>query len=525
MKCVNNNPTRQRWINISDSTHCLPVALGLMLVIAAVCNAAIASETTLKPNVLFIAVDDLKPILGCYGDTTAITPSIDRLAARGTVFLNAQCQWPVCGPTRASLMTSLRPEATGVMDLKTSMRAKNPDVLTLPQHFRNNGYATAGAGKIYDPRCVDDKKTLDAPSWSVPFAQLPYHKTKYNTEKRFALAPDVADEDLADGQIALSGLGLMRQLRKSDQPFFLAVGFKKPHLPFIAPKKYWNLYRRDQFKLASHQGGIKNASGHSLHNSPEFRGYEAAPKNGVIPDELQREAIHGYYACTSYIDTQIGLLLDELDKLGLRDNTIVVLWGDHGFHLGDHGMWGKHSTLEQAARVPLIICPPNGKATRTTSSPVEFTDIFPTLCEFSGLEMPKQIAGRSLVSLMDGTKKRVRDGALTVFKSKGCTGYLYRTERYRYTEWINNKFGKIAAAELYDYETDPLETKNLASEPKYGEIRSRLAEQMRADGQGCDKLLATKPDEASINVHSPAAGTLAEGTEYNIRTGKVGVVK
>lgn len=443
-----------------------------------------------KPNVLFIAVDDLKPVLGCYGDQLAITPNIDRLASRGTVFLNAHCQWPVCGPSRASLMTSLRPEASGVMNLKTSMRAKNPDIVTLPQHFRNHGYNTAGTGKIYDPRCVDDRKTADAPSWSVPFV-MPKSPKKADEEKRFALAPDVTDSELTDGTIAAGGLKLMRQLSQSNKPFFLAVGFKKPHLPFIAPKKYWDLYQRDQFSLASHRGGIQNASGYSLHDSNEFRGYGGVPPNGPISDSLQQEAIHGYYACTSYVDALVGSLVRELESLGLDDNTTIVLWGDHGFHLGDHGMFGKHSTLEQATRVPLIVCPASsGTTIGKTTTPVEFTDIFPTLCELAGIETPTTIAGRSLKPVIDGTSDQVRDGALTVFKSKGSIGYSFRSERYRYTEWVN-KFDKVVATELYDYQVDPLETKNYAKVKRYDAVVQQHASQLRASADGCDRMLAT----------------------------------
>ena len=466
------------------------VQICLLMALASV-PTIVAGEDN-RQNVLFIAVDDLKPVLGCYGDQTVITPSIDRIAKGGTVFLNAQCQWPVCGPTRASLMTSLRPEATGVMDLKTSMRAKNPDVLTLPQHFKNNGYTTAGAGKIYDPRCVDDKKTIDEPSWSLPFATPLSKNTKLNGEKRFALGPDVADDELTDGQIALSGLKLMRELGKAKEPFFLAVGFKKPHLPFIAPKKYWNMYERDDFSLATYRGGIENASGYSIHGGKEMRGYDGVPEEGEISEAIQLEAIHGYYACVSYVDAQIGMLLDELDSLGLSENTTIVLWGDHGFHLGDHGMWGKHSTLEQAARVPLIVRPPTGKVIASTTSPVEFTDIFPTLCELTGIKSPTGLSGRSLVPVATGKLPKIRDGAITVFKSKGSIGYSYRTEHYRYTEWIN-KSHKIAASELYDYETDPLETKNLIDNPKYADIRVHLAKQLRADGQDCNRLQASAP--------------------------------
>ena len=441
-----------------------------------------------KTNILFIAIDDLKPTLGCYGDQIAKTPEIDKLASRGTVFLNAQCQWPVCGPSRASLMTSLYPEAVGVMDLKTDMRKKNPNVLTLPQHFHQHGYISAGTGKIYDPRCVDDKKNLDNPSWSLPFRHQNYKKVKLRDAHQVVLAPDVADADLMDGQIALDGVKLMKQLAAEDKPFFLAVGFKKPHLPFIAPKKYWDLYQRDSFTVAEHQGGIENDSGYVIHDSPEFRGYDGAPETGPIAEDLQLEAIHGYYACTSFIDAQVGLLTKQLEKLNLAETTAIVLWGDHGFHLGDHDMWGKHSALEQAARVPLIMIPPAGsKSPKQSTAPIELTDIFPTLCAWADIPIPKDIAGRNFGPLLSGGKERIREGALTVFNKKGAIGYSYRTERYRYNEWIN-KFGKTVARDLFDYQTDPLETKNLAADPDHSDLIEKLAKSLRLDSLGCDRL-------------------------------------
>lgn len=446
-----------------------------------------------KQNVLFIAVDDLRPALGCYGDPIAKTPEIDKLAARGTVFTNAMCQWPVCGPTRASLMTSLYPEQVGVMDLKTDMRAKNPDVLTLPEHFKNNGYLSAGTGKIYDPRCVDSKKANDKRSWSIPFSQLPHGELLHNDVKEFALAPDVADEKLADGYIARDGVAMMRELAAGEKPFFLAVGFKKPHLPFIAPKKYWDLYQRDELPLAEYTGGIENDSGYVLHDSPEMRGYGGVPKSGPIPEKIQREAIHGYYACVSFIDAQVGLLMKELDELGLAENTHIVLWGDHGFHLGDHSMWGKHSTLEAAARVPLIFAPAGGSEISETNAPVEFTDIFPTLCDLAGVPAAKGKVGRSLVPIIDGSRGKIRDGAITVFNKKGANGYSYRTERYRYTEWIN-KFGKLVATDLFDYETDPHETRNLAADPDKEVLVSELSAMLRRDAVGCERLQKAAQD-------------------------------
>jgi iduronate 2-sulfatase len=447
------------------------------------------SALAAQPNILFIAADDLKPVLGCYGDKTAITPNIDKLAARGTVFSKAYCQWPVCGPTRASLMTSLRPEASGVMDLKTNVRAKNPDVITLTQHFMAHGYTAAGCGKIYDPRCVDNKKDCDKLSWSLPFV-TPNAKNANAEHEDGAAAFAIAeggDDDQMDGQIALAGMELMKKLAVDKKPFFLAVGFKKPHLPFFAPKQYWDLYQRDQMPVAGYQGGISHDSGYALHDSPEFRGYGTVPKTGLFSEALQREALHGYYACVSFVDAQVGRLLAQLDELGLAEDTIIVLWGDHGFHLGDHGMWGKHSTLEQAARVPLIVAAPKGSTVRMNDSPVEFTDIFPTLCTLSGLPLPTGIAGRTLEPLLTGAEKSVREGALTVFKNKGSIGYSYRTDRYRYTEWVN-KFGKTIATDLFDYETDPQESKNLATDPSLADRAKSLAGSLRRDGQGCELL-------------------------------------
>ncbi len=453
---------------------------------------AISAAESRQPNILFIAVDDLKPTLGCYGDTTAQTPEIDRLASRGTVFTNAQCQWPVCGPSRASLMTSLYPEAVGVMDLKTDMRNKNPDVVSLTQHFKDNGYLTLGTGKIYDPRCVDSKTAMDRPSWSQPFHHQNLREVKYNDVKKVVLAPDVKDADLMDGQIARKGVRLLQELAAADgeQPFFLAVGFKKPHLPFIAPKKYWDLYQRAELPLAAHAGGIENDSGYLLHDSPEYRGYDGSPKTGPISEAYQREALHGYYACTSFIDAQVGLLIGELDRLGLADDTAIVLWGDHGFHLGDHSMWGKHSALEQAARVPLIMVPPGGADVKgkTSPTPIELVDIYPTLCEWAGIEVPEGIAGRSFVPFFDGDQTAIREGALTVFKKKGSMGYSFRTERYRYNEWLN-KFGKTVATDLFDYQIDPLETTNRAADPEYAEVIARLSQSMREQGVGCERLL------------------------------------
>ncbi|WP_182869938.1 carbonic anhydrase [Rhodopirellula sp. JC639] len=276
----------------------------------------------------------------------------------------------------------------------------------------------------------------------------------------------------------------------------------------VAPKKYWELYRRDQFSLASHRGVIDYASGFSVHEAGLLRGFEGVPQQGPLSEALQREIIHGYYASVSYVDAQIGLLLAELETLGLADKTTVVLLGDNGFHLGDHGMWGVNSPLEHATRVPLILRPAAGKATASTSSPVESIDLFPTLCELCGIEIPETISGRSLVPLIKGTADQIRDGALTVFKNRGSIGYSYRTDQYRYTEWVN-QYNRIAARELYDYQADPHETQNRSADPMYAELRLRLAKQMRVDGTDCQRLRAVSAvSDVALGMRSPGVETL-----------------
>jgi len=438
-----------------------------------------------KPlNILFIAVDDLKPVLGCYGDTLIKTPNIDRLAESGTVFLNNHCQQAVCGPSRASLMTGLRPDHTRVWDLKTRMRDMNPDVLSLPQHFRSQGFETAGTGKIYDPRCVD--KQLDKPSWSIPFSKpdrLPNDPTfgkavlgayqgkevrtcleeaaekgltKYADVKKFLVehdcwpaveSADVPDGAYTDGAIATEGIRLMGELKEGGKPFFLAVGFKKPHLPFVAPSRYWNLYDRGDFQMAPFQQKSKNGVDLAYHTSgelrtyggiPDFDSYSADAKKHMA-EEKQKELIHGYYACVSYIDAQVGRLLDELKAQGLDKNTVVVLWGDHGWHLGDHGLWCKHTNFEQATRSPLIFSSPDIPTSGKTQSPTEFVDIFPTLCELAHVPVPENLDGVSLVPLLKNTKASVKEYAVSQWPRGKTMGYAIRDSRYRYVVWFKGK--------------------------------------------------------------------------------------
>jgi len=476
-----------------------------------------------KPNILFIAVDDLKPMLGCYGNADIKSPNIDKLAEQGMVFLNNSCQQAVCGPSRASLMSGCYPDTTRVYDLKTKMRDMNPDILTLPEYFKQQGYETTGTGKVYDPRCVGN--AFDEPSWSIPFRQRPadeffskemgpsvngFHDPRVREDNKafkaylkanaikksdkaawnkafvrfpFAKPPteclDLPDDAYGDGATLNSAIEQMDLLAKGGKPFFLAVGFSKPHLPFVAPRKYWDLYDRSKIELALFQEMPQGAPDYAFQDSWEVRGtYSRFPLDGPASDDLQRELIHGYRACVSYTDALVGKLIDHLKTLGLADNTIVVLWGDHGWHLGDHGMFCKHTNYEQAVRSPLIFAAPGQKAKGAkTESPSEFVDIFPTLCELAGLPIPESCEGLSLVPILGNPEAMVREAALEQFpRWPSRMGYTLRDKRYRYVKWIENDYkngtvtGPTVATELYDYEKDPLETVNLADNPEYKSI-------------------------------------------------------
>ncbi|MBI9062008.1 MAG: sulfatase-like hydrolase/transferase [Marinilabiliaceae bacterium] len=456
----------------------------------------------LQYNVLFIAVDDLKPVLNCYGESQIVSPGIDRLADKGVVFTKAYCQWSVCGPSRASVMTGQTPDGTGIRNLSSLLREESPQLVTLPEYFKNNGYTTAACGKIFDPRNVDDGH--DSHSWSISytdpgdytyldaygnFVQGSAYRVTPNTATE--CGPEgVGDDGYQDGQICLDALGKLETLAgQSDQPFFLAVGFKKPHIPFIAPKEYWDLYDRNTLELATYQRDAVGSPDYVYH-TPEPMGYTDIPDPWTFDDvdkgddildlDVQRKLIHGYYASVSYIDAQVGKLLDKLDEKGLADNTVVMLYGDHGYHLGDHNQWGKHTNFENAVRAPLIISAPGGVAGQN-ETPVEFTDIYPTLCELAGLDVPQsKLQGTSLVSALRGEALTGKTCAVSEYRTGGGSGYSFRTERYRLNLWMQGSNdrpdlmdwdeSRIKDMELYDYETDPLETTNLAYQAEQAQV-------------------------------------------------------
>lgn len=469
--------------------------LGWALVVAG--SSAVAAE---RPNVLFIAVDDMRVELGCYGDTIVQSPNIDRLATQGTLFNQAYCQQAVCNPSRASLLTGLRPDTIGIWDLPTHFRENKPDVVTLPQLFKNNGYHTECVGKIFHNWRQDDYKG-DPISWSVP-AQMHYANHGSDRPVVEGKVPpsesdvprtelcDVPDEAYFDGRVAQLAVEALRNVQ--DEQFFLAVGFWKPHSPFNAPKRYWDLYERSDVQPPVPSDPPAGVPPLAMHNSREIRrGFKDRPGGRPTPDETLALR-HGYYAAISYVDAQIGKVIDELDRLGLRDNTIIVFWSDHGFHLGEHTLWAKTSNFELDARVPMIIATPDHAGDQRTEGLAELLDLYPTLADLCGLTAPKDLDGVSLRPLLENPNASVKDGAFTqhtrpAYPSKTdplvAMGYSMRTNRYRYTEWRSVEDGHIMARELYDHEEDPLETVNRVDDAEYSKTLNELADQMASSIQ------------------------------------------
>lgn len=459
-----------------------------------------------RPNVLFLVVDDLRPELGCYGNGVIQTPHIDRLARRGVVFTRAYCQQAVCTPSRTSFLSGLRPDSTKVYDnVKSGFRELLPDAVTLPQFFRERGYEARGLGKVFGEG-LNDPKAWSNPLWPESIAGMQYvdiqkwipvsadqrEKAVIPTlewEKLEALqAPDVPDNALQDGQVADRAVQSLRELR--GKPFFLAVGFLKPHLPFVAPKKYFDLYRREDIAEPRHASAPKDVPPVALHDWRELRGYKDIPRKGPLPPGKTRELIHGYYAAISYMDAQVGKVLDELDRLKLTENTVVVLLGDHGWHLGEHDLWVKTTNFELDTRAPLIVAGAGVKHRGVKSAGiVESIDVYPTLCEMCGFEPPAQLEGLSMKRLLDEPSREWKKAAFSQFprpflpsKAGKGMGYTIRTRRYRYTEWRIP--GEPLAVELYDHEKDPHETVNVAARAENAgavkELRAALQAGWRA---------------------------------------------
>lgn len=512
---------------ISKTTPMKNLILNLVALCATACAYAAPSA---KPNVLFIAVDDLRPELGCYGRDHIKSPNIDTLARTGIVFERAYVQQAICSPSRTSVMTGLRPDTTKVWDLVTSFRTAQPDTITLGQAFKNAGYFVQGMGKIYHGKLNDEA------SWSVPWG-TPKADTYALTENTVADAPkaaadadagapaapgkkkkkaaegvdseglpkakgaayesaDVPDNTYTDGKTAELAVTTLGDLAKKDQPFFLAVGFAKPHLPFVSPKKYWDLYDPATVAPPANPFYPKDAPAYAIRKTNgEIYAYKGIPaRTEPFSPELVRTLRHGYYAAVSYTDAQIGKILAELDRLDLRKNTIVILWSDHGYKLGEHNAWCKHSNAENDTNSPLILSVPGMKNPGArTKALVEFVDIYPTLADLAGVPAPAYLEGTSARPLVDNPDRPWKTAAFSQYprnEKGGLMGYSMRTDRYRFTVWVKTSDPtQIDATELYDHQLDAQENANLANDPAHAALVEKLMVQWRAGWQGARAAL------------------------------------
>lgn len=507
-------------IEMKHITHFTIIGLAALCSTFYACEEKIATTGNAAPNILFIPVDDLRPELGCYGNPYIKTPNIDRLAEEGVVFTRTYCQQAVCNPSRASLLTGLRPDSIQVWDLATKFRDILPDVVTLPQYFKQNGYTTIGLGKTFHNDIPDSISWTERPHLKgFPFDPDAVYASKLNldiqeakkqkliAEGKNRLDPlghwylkansvesaDVDDDAYYDGAQTTYAIHRLQELAIEKKPFFMSVGYYKPHLPFNAPKKYWDLYQRDSIPLADNQYPPKGSPYYTVHGDQELRYYDDnhnLPKPSEQPWDIdrQREVKHGYYASVSYTDAQIGRIMDELKRLDLLKNTIVVLWGDHGWKLGEHNGWGKMSNYDIDAHVPMIISGAKITAKGEKSKALtELVDIYPTLCELAGLPVPAHLQGKSLTPLLDKPETEWKTAAYSQFllgrfgpmetRDQERMGYSIRTDQYRYIRWYrwdktSKKKGEFLDHELFDHFNDPQENVNIADE---GDLQDQVA--------------------------------------------------
>jgi arylsulfatase A-like enzyme len=457
----------------------------LALCLASVSPAGVGD----RPNILFLSIDDLRPELGAYGAPQVKSPHIDRLAQQGLRFDRAYCQVPVCGASRASLMTGLLATSERFTNYRSRADEDAPAAPTLPQIFREAGYTTLSNGKVFHTLEDSAERSWSEPPWRpegwgsrTPAMAATTERLSERGRGLIYEIGDVPDSEYTDGRIAARTVQDLARLKESGEPFMLFCGFYRPHLPFYAPRKYWELYDRGAIELADNRYFPRGAPHGDLRGSEEFWAYHMGDY-AVGSDAFHRMMRHGYLASVSYVDQLVGDVLQALDELGLRENTIVVLWGDHGFHLGEHDFWGKHNTMHRSTRVPLILSLP-GESLPSTAALVESTDLFPTLCELAGLDIPETVHGKSLVPLLQEPDQAFREAVYTRW-GRERPALAVVTERFNYT-WYPN----TGAEMLYDLEKDPAENRNVVGEAAYADelarLRAHLAER-RAQAGGPQK--------------------------------------
>ena len=463
---------------------------GFAVMMVVVLSAGNASKAATAPNILFIAVDDLRPQLACYGKSFMHSPNIDQLASRGVLFERAYCMVPTCGASRASLMTGLRPMRQRFVNFMTWAEKDAPRITTLNTHFKQHGYRTISLGKVFHhpednvagwsekPWVADDHDYQRTEQRQKIVAE---HQKKYPKRPKPGgpayEAAEAPDENYRDGQNATRAIEYLQKLAEQpSEPFFLAVGFHKPHLPFTAPQKYWDLYDADKIDLPDNYFPPQGAPKIALHNSGELRTYAGIPAKGPVDRATARKLIHGYYACVSFVDAQIGKVLRELDRLKLTETTVVVLWGDHGWQLGEHGMWNKHACFETSMHAPLLVVTPHDEVVvpgMRVAALVEFIDIYPSLCQLAGLPQPEHLQGQSFVPLLHDPQAPWKSFAVGRIR----TGDTIRADNYRYTEYTGNPNARPERM-LYDHREDPDENVNVADRSQNESLNRQLADEL-----------------------------------------------
>ena len=509
---------RHRRIPVRAMKRISSACFGILACLAATLGSAYAA--TKSPNILLICIDDLRPEIGSYGADYVHSPNMDRLAASGVTFDRCYVQVAVCNPSRASTWTGIRPDRLGVYTLRTHFREAMPEAVTLPQQLRQHGYVAHGFGKIFHNPWQDPQ------SWDVPHTWGSGNHTHYTPEQQklrqevqaqlpkdawqkgnlrgvITNDPDITDAEHPDGSMARKAIERMKELCAGDKPFFVAAGFILPHLPWAPPKSWWDRYDRGKLPLPANPYPPEGAPEVAVGTNYELSHYAdmvnmPTPFSGSLPEAEIRRLRHAYFASVSFVDAQVGLMLDALDELGIADNTVVILWSDHGWKLGEHNGWSKMTNYEIDARIPMIIRDPRAKANgRHTSRLVESLDLYPTICELAGVPVPEGVDGRSLVPLLNDPEAPHIDAAFSQYVRDGLLGNAIRTDRWRYVEWRTLAEGELKFRELYDEDLDPQENRNVVDH--YPLVGVRLAKRMA-------RTLTTGPVNMRAQIHSEPGG-------------------